>query len=56
MGIELTTTMGIPLLGLNANSKVKLTGNQCPDAAGKGRSRHRALIQWPGRQFRLGYL
>ena len=32
---EITTTINMPLLGLNANSRVKITGNQCPSADGK---------------------
>ena len=32
---EITTSINMPLLGLNANSRVKITGNQCPSADGK---------------------
>ena len=35
IGFDLATSIGIPIFGLNANSRVKLTGNQCPDADGK---------------------
>jgi hypothetical protein len=32
---ELTTKVSMPVFGLDANSKVKLTGNLCPNAEGK---------------------
>ena len=32
---EITTNINMPVLGLNANSRVKITGNQCPSADGK---------------------
>lgn len=32
---ELTTKVSMPLFGLDANSKVKLTGNLCPNSEGK---------------------
>jgi len=32
---EITTNINMPLLGLNANSRVKITGNQCPSSDGK---------------------
>jgi len=32
---ELTTTVSMPLFGLDANSKVKVTGNMCPNPEGK---------------------
>lgn len=35
VSVELTTSVNMPVFGLNANSKVKLTGGQCPDPEGK---------------------
>lgn len=32
---EMSTNINMPVLGLNANSKVKVQGNQCPTADGK---------------------
>lgn len=32
---EITTNINMPLLGLNAKSRVKITGNQCPTSDGK---------------------
>jgi len=35
VSLELTTFVNMPVFGLNANSKVKLTGEQCPNPEGK---------------------
>ncbi|MFL6375011.1 MAG: hypothetical protein ACJ73D_10115, partial [Pyrinomonadaceae bacterium] len=35
VSLDLTTKVSMPVFGLDANSKVKLTGNLCPDADGK---------------------
>src|SRR4029078_7393260 len=35
VSLELTTSVNMPVFGLNANSKVKLTGDQCPNSEGK---------------------
>lgn len=35
LSVELTTSMSMPLFGLNANSRVKITGNNCPNSEGK---------------------
>jgi hypothetical protein len=35
VSLEFSTSINMPLQGLNANSKVKITGNQCPTSDGK---------------------
>jgi TusA-related sulfurtransferase len=35
VSVDLTTSVNMPVFGLNANSKVKLTGEQCPNPEGK---------------------
>jgi hypothetical protein len=35
ISVEIATKINMALLGLNANSRVKVTGNQCPSADGK---------------------